>query len=875
MALRRWRGVLAQEGTQTGDGRTIAPGALDWAPLPLPLGWLTQEQHGDLLAGAVQIGTITDIARTGDDVTGSGVIDDEIPEGAELIRRLEAGSASAGNRVGLSIDPDNWAVELWDTTVQESDGETADDDGLMILMASGTGPLVERRPRALAAAAGDPDNTDAGVLLMEDESGAWLERYTRLRIRGVTACAVAAFAGAYLELDGEGDAEPAPEDEAETVTAAALLRTTSAPPRFAFELPEPEPGMHDDGDLYGMPVQELLVEQPDGGLGVPVTFTERDWGWQVFGHAARWGQCFAGETEFITREGVKTLKEAVDTVQSVLVSKATGPTGATRAMEYGGRWMDAEIRAFGVQSLMKVTLRRFGQTKEVFATPEHRWVVTPLSQTTGGFRTGRRKIVTTQNLTPGARLAPLFPAKLSSRGRPTLPSPFGIAQGFVFGDGTRSDNGGTMAYFHGKKDEALLPYFPLCPSRMKSGPDGTVRRVIDNLPAYWKDLPSRHEPTQQLYGWLAGYFAADGTVSPNGLPMLFSSERGHLEFVRDICLRLGIATTGVRTFMRKGIHGVVRPLHRITLLPGTLTAEFFIGVQHRERFEARPPDMQEYTAWRVVAVEETERVEEVYCAVVPEFENFTLADNINVMNCHIGYLDECVTAPPSMAAYAHFHVGDVACADGSHISTGALTANCDHAAAHLLAPDARDHYAHSGMAFADVRATNGELGVWISGALRPSITDDQLRVLRASSLSGDWRRIGADLEFIAALAVNVPGFPIAREFVTASGLHMARASLAASAHVDNGQVMSLTASGVVQRCADCATRLRAAVREDGQGTTFSAELIEMVRRIELRTRHLVPTAAEHALSVVKRGERMTAPASEMRLPARVRRPRRG
>jgi hypothetical protein len=190
------------------------------------------------------------------------------------------------------------------------------------------------------------------------------------------------------------------------------------------------------------------------------------------------------------------------------------------------------------------------------------------------------------------------------------------------------------------------------------------------------------------------------------------------------------------------------------------------------------------------------------------------------------------------------------------------------------------------MAFADVRATNGDLGVWISGALRPSITDEQLRVLRASSLSGDWRRIGAALEFIAALAVNVPGFPIAREFVTASGLHMARASLAASAHVDNGQVMSLTASGVVQRCADCAARQRAAVRAAGDGPVVfsgSAELLEMVRRIELRTRHLVPTAAEHALSVVKRGASTTEMAEDiaremqrqrmMAAPARVRRPR--
>ncbi len=131
------------------------------------------------------------------------------------------------------------------------------------------------------------------------------------------------------------------------------------------------------------------------------------------------------------------------------------------------------------------------------------------------------------------------------------------------------------------------------------------------------------------------------------------------------------------------------------------------------------------------------------------------------------------------------------------------------------------------------------------------------------------------MEFIAALAVNVPGFPIAREYVSASGLSMPRASLAASAHIDNGQVMSLVASGVVQRCADCQRRAMSTRKYNTQ-ENFAAmsprldELVEMLRRVELRTRHLVPTAAEHALSVVKRGEKV---APRMAAPARVLRPR--
>src|SRR5205085_943051 len=42
--------------------------------------------------------------------------------------------------------------------------------------------------------------------------------------------------------------------------------------------------------------------------------------------------------------------------------------------------------------------------------------------------------------------------------------------------------------------------------------------------------------------------------------------------------------------------------------------------------------------------------------------------------------------------------------------------------------------------------------------------------LRASAPSGDWRRIGGNLELVGLLAVNVPGFPVPRpQVLTAAG----------------------------------------------------------------------------------------------------------
>lgn len=227
--------------------------------------------------------------------------------------------------------------------------------------------------------------------------------------------------------------------------------------------------------------------------------------------------------------------------------------------------------------------------------------------------------------------------------------------------------------------------------------------------------------------------------------------------------------------------------------------------------------------------------------------------------CHVGYPGVCVTAPASRSAYAHFHVGSVVVDEGLPVSTGALTIGCDHADAHLFAEGARDHYAHSGMAWADVRVVDGQWGPWVCGVLRPSVTDEQVRVLRASSLSGDWRRRDDGLELIGVLAVNTPGFPVAR---------VASTSLAAAARpsvaVVGREQVSLTAAGLVHRCAECAERARqaaAAALPGGGGVLTALDAMEghlraqgrLLRALDARTRHLVPAAAAAAAARI-RGE---------------------
>jgi hypothetical protein len=136
------------------------------------------------------------------------------------------------------------------------------------------------------------------------------------------------------------------------------------------------------------------------------------------------------------------------------------------------------------------------------------------------------------------------------------------------------------------------------------------------------------------------------------------------------------------------------------------------------------------------------------------------------------------TKPPrSRSNYSYFHTGVVRTDAGTDVPVGQLTLAGGHASLEASAMDAVKHYDDTGSAIADVHAGEDAYGIWVSGALRPSASPEQIRALRASAPSGDWRPIRGGLELVAVCQVNVPGFPIAR------------------ARVASGAVMALVAAG--------------------------------------------------------------------------------
>ena len=84
-----------------------------------------------------------------------------------------------------------------------------------------------------------------------------------------------------------------------------------------------------------------------------------------------------------------------------------------------------------------------------------------------------------------------------------------------------------MALLCPPKDLAMLKWFPNSHTSASGG-----NLLVHHLPAFFKDLPPVDESVSYLYGWLAGYFAADGCVAADGTVILNSADRDDLEFVR-------------------------------------------------------------------------------------------------------------------------------------------------------------------------------------------------------------------------------------------------------------------------------------------------------------------------------------------------------
>jgi hypothetical protein len=159
-------------------------------------------------------------------------------------------------------------------------------------------------------------------------------------------------------------------------------------------------------------------------------------------------------------------------------------------------------------------------------------------------------------------------------------------------------------------------------------------------------------------------------------------------------------------------------------------------------------------------------------------------------SCHIGY-DECTAPPMSATDYMYFRTGTLLTKEGTEVPVGVITMGTTHANPRWSAAAAQAHYENTGSVVADINIGHDNYGIWVAGALRPGVTEEQKRALRAAPLSGDWRMLQGTRELIGALAVNTPGFPIPET----------------QGYVANGEPMTLVASGIVTEERDAAPKI--------------------------------------------------------------------
>ena len=320
--------------------------------------------------------------------------------------------------------------------------------------------------------------------------------------------------------------------------------------------------------------------------------------------------CLCADTKVITRQGVKPIGELAGKDVEIITSR--------------GAWVTVPFKSFGEQEVFAVTIENRNNRKVIRATGDHRWYVTKY-RSDGKRKTklnfGEREQVVTKDLTEGRVLVQTKPRCNHT------PSVVGIQHGLVWGDGT---NGGTRACsslsLFGEKDAELLKYFAEHPQRPITQSVGGVE--VWNLPHHFKSLVPLHYDKAYLYGWLAGYFAADGCVSDSGACVIRSADKGSIEHVRQVCHILGVETSKITTSVSSGYKKST--IYTTVLKAADLSEEFFLLTPHRERWASTTNRQHHY--WRVVSVEPAGR-EEVFCCTVPETHCFVLEDFILIGNC--------------------------------------------------------------------------------------------------------------------------------------------------------------------------------------------------------------------------------------------------
>lgn len=190
----------------------------------------------------------------------------------------------------------------------------------------------------------------------------------------------------------------------------------------------------------------------------------------------------------------------------------------------------------------------------------------------------------------------------------------------------------------GDKDRELLEYFNMCSQTTRETSNGVNGIGIGSLPKVWKTYPDLEEARSYLAGWLAGYIAADGSVSSNGTVTLYSTDRNHLAYTARVANRLGITTYDVgeyeRTISLPGNYvknGNKQTIYHLPFARSSMDEKYILLSTHKNNHEKRNNSL-DMVRWRVDSVEHTTTSDVLYTPLEDHFGVFSLMQGVSVYN---------------------------------------------------------------------------------------------------------------------------------------------------------------------------------------------------------------------------------------------------
>jgi hypothetical protein len=318
--------------------------------------------------------------------------------------------------------------------------------------------------------------------------------------------------------------------------------------------------------------------------------------------------CFGGNEEFITSEGLRRFKDVVGK--------------KVRVLDRNRSWVETEVQQFGEQEIVRLTLTRYGKDHVIETTAGHRWEA---RRTTKDPLDWYR----TENLPIGSYIPSL------SAHTVTALSHEGIAHGITFGDGSRNKDHGCNVTLCGEKIE-LKRFFSRSPND-----DGW----IGYLPDHYKTLPDLSQSRNYLAGFFAGLLATDGCISHS----ITISNRSIdvIKHIESLCAVIGVETCEIRE--ENGYSNFTNQREALYVLPipsYALPKNLVLRSKHLTNFVERERTSRDF--WKVASVETTGRVEPVFCVQVPTTHTFTLKYAISTGNCWFLTADSWENLPIAM-----------------------------------------------------------------------------------------------------------------------------------------------------------------------------------------------------------------------------------